>query len=82
MQDVVSLYERAPAIGEIMANFGQIAEQSDLLALNASMEAVSAGDSGGRFSVVAHEMKNLADRARGRRVRSTSAARRPRAVRA
>jgi methyl-accepting chemotaxis protein len=42
----------------------EIAEQSNLLALNATIEAADAGDEGCRFSVVASEMKNLADQAK------------------
>lgn len=63
-ENVVNLSERTQTIGEIIATVGDIAEQSNLLALNASIEAASAGEQGGRFSVVAHEMKNLADRAK------------------
>lgn len=63
-ENVVNLSERTQAIGEIIATVSEIAEQSNLLALNASIEAVSAGDQGGRFGIVAHEMKNLADRAK------------------
>jgi methyl-accepting chemotaxis protein len=63
-ENVVSLCERTQTVGEIIATVSEIAEQSNLLALNASIEAVSAGAHGGRFSVVAHEMKNLADRAK------------------
>lgn len=63
-ENIVNLSERTQTIGEIIATVSEIAEQSNLLALNASIEAVSAGEHGGRFSVVAHEMKNLADRAK------------------
>lgn len=63
-ENVVSLSERTQTIGEIIATVSEISEQSNLLALNASIEAASAGDQGSRFSVVAHEMKNLADRAK------------------
>jgi len=63
-ENVVSLSERTQTIGELIATVSEIAEQSNLLALNASIEAASAGEQGGRFSVVAHEMKNLADRAK------------------
>lgn len=63
-ENVVGLSERTQSIGEIIATVSEIAEQSNLLALNASIEAVSAGEQGNRFSVVAHEMKSLADRAK------------------
>jgi len=63
-ENVVSVSERTQTIGDIIATVSDIAEQSNLLALNASIEAASAGDQGSRFAVVAHEMKNLADRAK------------------
>ncbi|HWL54068.1 MAG TPA: methyl-accepting chemotaxis protein [Chthoniobacteraceae bacterium] len=61
---IVSLSEKTQAIGEIVSTVNDIAEQSNLLALNASIEAASAGEQGSRFSVVANEMKNLAERAK------------------
>jgi methyl-accepting chemotaxis protein len=61
---MVRLTEKAQSVGEITATVDEIAEQSNLLALNAAIEAVSAGDAGTRFSVVAEEMRNLAERAR------------------
>jgi len=61
---IVSLSERTQTIGEIVRTVNDIAEQSNLLALNASIEAASAGEQGSRFSVVASEMKNLAERAK------------------
>ncbi|HWA97684.1 MAG TPA: CHASE3 domain-containing protein [Pirellulales bacterium] len=63
-ENVVALSEKAQAVGEIIATVNEIAEQSNLLALNATIEAVSAGSEGSRFSVVANEMKNLADQAK------------------
>lgn len=61
---IVALSEKTQAIGEIVSTVNDIAEQSNLLALNASIEAASAGEQGSRFSVVANEMKNLAERAK------------------
>jgi methyl-accepting chemotaxis protein len=68
----VALSERTQAIGEIIATVNEIAEQSNLLALNAAIEAADAGDQGRRFSVVANEIKSLADQAKDatRQVRS------------
>ena len=63
-ENIVALSERTQAIGNIVATVNEVAEQSNLLALNATIEAVSAGEQGSRFSVVANEMKNLADQAK------------------
>ncbi len=63
-QNIVSLSEKTQAIGDIISTVNDIAEQSNLLALNAAIEAVGAGRQGERFSVVANEMKNLADQAK------------------
>jgi len=63
-ENIVALGERTQAVGEIIATVNELAEQSNLLALNASIEAASAGEEGSRFSVVANEMKNLADQSK------------------
>lgn len=63
-ENIVALSEKTQTIGEIIATVNDIAEQSNLLALNASIESVSAGEQGSRFTVVANEMKNLADQAK------------------
>lgn len=63
-QNIVALSEKTLAIGDIVATVNEVAEQSNLLALNATIEAASAGDQGHRFSVIANEMKNLADQAK------------------
>lgn len=63
-QNVVALSEKTQAIGEIIAAVNEVAEQSHLLALNAAIEAAAAGEHGRRFSVVASEMKNLADQSK------------------
>ncbi len=61
---IVALSEKTQAVGEIIATVNDIAERSNLLALNAAIEAAGAGEQGNRFSVVANEMKNLADQAK------------------
>ncbi len=63
-EKIVALSQKTQAIGEIVSTVNDIAEQSNLLALNATIEAAAAGDQGNRFSVVANEMKHLADRAK------------------
>lgn len=60
----LSLGERTQAIGEIILTVSAIAERSHLLSLNAAIEAAGAGEHGQRFSVVASEIKRLADQAR------------------
>lgn len=69
---IVSLSEKTQVIGEIINTVNDIAEQSNLLALNASIEAASAGEQGSRFSVVAGEMRNLAERAKESTVQVSS----------
>ncbi len=63
-ENVVALSERTQAIGAIIATVNDIAEQSNLVALNAAIEAADARDEGRRFAVVANEIKNLADQAK------------------
>ncbi len=63
-ENIVALSEKTQAVGEIISTVNEIAEQSNLLALNATIEAAEAGEDGNRFSVVAGEMKNLADQAK------------------
>jgi methyl-accepting chemotaxis protein len=63
-ENVVSLSEKTQAIGEIIATVNDLAEQSHLLALNAAIEAAAAGEHGRSFSVIASEVKNLADQSR------------------
>lgn len=63
-ENIVALSEKTQAVGEIISTVNEIAEQSNLLALNATIEAAEAGSEGSRFSVVAAEMKNLADQAK------------------
>jgi methyl-accepting chemotaxis protein len=62
--NVVSLSEKTQMVGEIVATVNDIAEQSHLLALNAAIEAAAAGEHGRSFSVVAGEIKNLADQSK------------------
>ncbi|ABS26601.1 methyl-accepting chemotaxis protein [Anaeromyxobacter sp. Fw109-5] len=61
---MTGLSERTLQIGEIIASVKDLAEQSNLLALNASIEASKAGEHGRGFAVVAMEMRNLAEQSR------------------
>lgn len=61
---VKRLAERSQEITSIVQIIGQIAERTSVLALNASMQAVAAGEAGRGFAVVAEEVKRLAESAR------------------
>lgn len=63
-ESILSLAEQAQAIGEIIASVNDIAEQTNLLALNAAIEASRAGEHGRGFSVVASEIKMLAEQSK------------------
>jgi methyl-accepting chemotaxis protein len=57
-----SLAERAKEIGAIVGVIDDVADETNLLALNAAIIAAQAGDQGRAFSVVADQIKDLADR--------------------
>jgi methyl-accepting chemotaxis protein len=61
---VKRLGERSQEISSVVGIISQIAERTSVLALNASMQAVAAGDAGRGFAVVADEVKRLAENAR------------------
>lgn len=63
-ESVVRLSEQGQAIGEIIATVNDLAEQSNLLAVNAAIEATRAGEYGKQFAVVAQEVKSLAEQSR------------------
>jgi methyl-accepting chemotaxis protein len=61
---VLGLSEQGQAIGEIIVTVNGLAEQSNLLAVNAAIEAAKAGEAGKGFSVVASEVKALAEQSK------------------
>ena len=58
---ILDLSNKTQQVGEITAVVNNLAQQSKMLALNASIEAAKAGEAGKGFAVVATEVKNLAE---------------------
>ena len=62
---MLDLGKKSQHIGSVLEIVSELAEQTNILAINASIEAAGAGDSGRRFGVVADEIRKLADRVGG-----------------
>jgi methyl-accepting chemotaxis protein len=63
-ESTVRLSEHGQAIGEIIVSVNDLAERSNLLAVNAAIEAAKAGEHGRGFGVVAQEIKSLAEQSK------------------
>ncbi|MEJ7593928.1 MAG: methyl-accepting chemotaxis protein [Planctomycetaceae bacterium] len=63
-ESVLKLAEQMQRIGEITATVNEIADQTKLLALNASIEAARAGEDGRGFAVVATQVRELANQSK------------------
>ncbi|HEY0252762.1 MAG TPA: methyl-accepting chemotaxis protein, partial [Kofleriaceae bacterium] len=59
---MLDLGKKAQQIGVVLDIVSELAEQTNILAINATIEASGAGESGRRFGVVAAEIRSLADR--------------------
>lgn len=62
---MLDLGKRSQQIGAVLDIVSELAEQTNILAINATIEAAGAGDAGRRFAVVADEIRKLADRVGG-----------------
>ncbi|HUG52413.1 MAG TPA: methyl-accepting chemotaxis protein, partial [Vicinamibacteria bacterium] len=61
---ILVLSQQGQTIGDIMATVNDLAEQSNLLAVNAAIEAAKAGEAGKGFAVVATEVRALAEQSK------------------
>lgn len=61
LQEIVELGTKSKQISKVMEIINAVADQTKLIAFNAALEASSAGEAGKRFSVVASEIRRLAD---------------------
>jgi methyl-accepting chemotaxis protein len=65
MTHMLDLGKKSQQIGGILELINELAEQTNILAINATIEAAGAGETGKRFAVVADEIRKLADRVGG-----------------
>lgn len=63
-ENIMALSERTQKIGDIIMTVSDIASQSNMLALNASIESARAGEHGKGFAVVAKEVRNLSEQSK------------------
>ncbi|HEX3861007.1 MAG TPA: CHASE3 domain-containing protein [Stellaceae bacterium] len=59
---MLELGKKSQQIGAVLDIVSELAEQTNILAINATIEAAGAGDAGKRFAIVADEIRKLADR--------------------
>lgn len=59
---MLELGEKSQRIGAVLEIVSELAEQTNILAINSTIEAAGAGESGKRFAIVADEIRKLADR--------------------
>lgn len=62
---MLELGKKSQQIGSVLDIVAELAEQTNILAINATIEAAGAGEAGRRFGVVADEIRKLADRVSG-----------------
>src|SRR5258706_3839602 len=62
---MLDLGRKSQQIGAVVEIVSELAEQTNILAVNATIEAAGAGDAGRRFAIVADEIRKLADRVAG-----------------
>lgn len=65
VEHMLDLGKKSQQIGGILEIINELAEQTNILSINATIEAAGAGESGKRFAVVADEIRKLADRVGG-----------------